>query len=391
MELFTQVQLNELLVERQPPCVSIYLPAHRGGAREVPIQWRNALTEAQTQLVEAGWPVESVDAILKPARNLLNDVDFWKSQNDGLAAFLATDFFRVFRLSQRFAEEVRTGERFSVVPLLPMLNGDRTFFVLALSQNSPVLFRGTRDTFEEIAIDAMPANIEAALILHDRDAVLTYHTRPTSGGTFAAIFHGHGVGIDDKKDDLTRYFRAVDKALHPYLRDKKAPLVLAAVEYLHPLYESVNTYGHLLKDGIRGNADHIGRQDLHDRAWSLVEPLFESSRERAAELYQEMKDTPYVSHDVPAICAAAIEGRVETLFVAMDRPIWGKIELATGRLERHDANVMGDIDLRNLAATSALSHGRTVYGVPAAAMPGGGEMAALFFHPLPKHGPGKRP
>lgn len=47
--------------------------------------------------------------------------------------------------------------------------------------------------------------------------------------------------------------------------------------------------------------------------------------------------------------------------------------------------------LLRLLPTSTLAHGRTVYGVPAAAVPGGGEMAALFFHPLPKHGAGKRP
>jgi hypothetical protein len=61
----------------------------------------------------------------------------------------------------------------------------------------------------------VPRNLAEALLTHDRDEALTFHTRPTSGGSWGAIFEGHGVGIDDAKDDLLRYFQKIDRALHP--------------------------------------------------------------------------------------------------------------------------------------------------------------------------------
>lgn len=390
MDHFTHADLNELLDRPRPPCISIYMPSHRGGGKEATIDWRNCVNEADVKLADWGWPEDDRNAILRPTRILLADADFWKNQGDGLAAFLAPKYFRVFRLPRAFPHEVVVAERFSVVTLLPLLNGDGTFFVLALSQNAPRLYRGSRDTFEDVAIENMPANLDAALLAHDRDEPLNLHTRPTSGGSFGAIFHGHGVGIDDRKDDLTRYFRTINAALRPYLRDKKAPLLLAAVEYLHPLYANINTYAHLLDSGLRGNPDHLKRAELHDRAWQLVRPLFEREQTRAVEKYKEMAGTSFVSSDVPTICSAAMAGRIETLFVNLDRPVWGAFEPSTGRLEQRDAPLPGGMDLRNLAVTSAFARGRNVYGVSTAAMPGGTEMAATFFYPLPKHGPRKR-
>ena len=71
------------------------------------------------------------------------------------------------------------------------------------------------------------------------------------------MFHGHGIGVDDSKDNILRFFRAVEKGLQSQPVLKQRPLILAGVEYLHSIYRTVNTYPHLLETGVAGNIEKM--------------------------------------------------------------------------------------------------------------------------------------
>lgn len=389
MDLFTRDNLKTLLEEDRKPCVSIFMPTHRGGGEEDPIRWRNHLGEAEEYLVANGLRVPEAKALLQPARQLVEDVTFWKNQCDGLAYFLAPQFQRVFRLPLAFEDLVMVGGRFQVTPLLPLLSGNGRFYVLALSQNAVRLLQGTRYRVTEVDLKGVPKSLSEALLTHDTDEPLTFHARPTSGGTWGAIFSGHGVGIDDAKDDLLRYFQRIDRGLRPVLQEERSPLVLAAVDYLLPLYRQANTYPHLLDTGIEGNPDRLSSKELHDRAWPLVAPLFKHVQEQAVAQYRQLAGTGRTSHEVKEVVAAATEGRIETLFVAQGRPCWGKFDPATGQVEEHDQKKPGDNDLLNLAAAHSLRHGKPVYALEPKQMPDRSRLAAVFSLPLAKRG--KRP
>jgi hypothetical protein len=389
MDLITRDDLKALLGERASPRVSLFLPTRRGGSEADPIRWRKHLAEAKDRLARAGRLAAEIREVLGPAWRLLEDGAFWKDQGDGIAAFLAPNFLRLYRLPLALPDLVVVGSRFYITPLLPLLSGDGRFFVLALSQNAVRLLEGTRDRVSAVNLQGMPRNLAEAPRTHDRDEPLTFHTRPTSGGGWGAIFEGHGVGIDTKKDDLLSYFRRIDRGLHPLLRAEKAPLVLAAVDYLHPLYRRANTYPHLLERGVEGNPDRLSDRELHDRAWPLVRPLFEAGRQRAAARYQQLAGTEHASAELEAVVAAAYAGRVETLFVAPGRTVWGVFDAAAGRTERHEEPSFGDVDLLDFAAAHTLAHAGTVYAVPPEQVPGGADVAAVFCLPLAKHG--KRP
>src|SRR5271157_4819514 len=122
MDLFTRDDLKTLLAEHPSPCISLFMPAHRGGAEEDPIRWRKHLAEAEEHLARAGWRAAEVKELLVPGRRLLEDIMFWKYQSDGLAAFLAPQFLRLFRLPLAFKDEVVVANRFSIIPLLPLLS-----------------------------------------------------------------------------------------------------------------------------------------------------------------------------------------------------------------------------------------------------------------------------
>jgi hypothetical protein len=389
MDLFTRADLRELLAERERPCVSLFMPAHRGGAEEDPIRFRKLLGQAEGQLATHGLRAPEARQLLASLHSLLEDNTFWPNQCDGLAVFLAPGFVRVYRLPWTFPEELEVGGLFLVTPLLPLLTADGRFYVLALSQNSVRLFQGTRFSVSPVDLKGVPHNLAESLRTHDRDEVLTFHTRPTSGGSWGAIFEGHGVGIDDEKDNLRRYFHGIDRGLHEALREERAPLVLAAVNYFLPLYREASAYPHLLAKGIEGNPDRLSEKELHDRAWALVEPRFQKALRQAIDLYHQAAGTGRATSAMGQIIPAAYRGQVETLFLALGNRLWGSLDPGTNEVALHEQQQPGDEDLLNFTAIHTLRHGNTVYALRPEDMPAENPLAALYHLPLPKHG--KRP
>jgi hypothetical protein len=391
MDLFTRADLNTLLVQPRTPCVSVFMPTHRASSQEDPIRWRVHIEQAEKNLIVTGLRASEVKELLAPAQHLLENVSFWKHQCDGLAFFRAPEFMRLYRLPLAFEDLVVVADRFQVTPLLPLLISSGRFFVLALSQNAVRLLEGSRYSVSEVDLKGVPRSLAEALLAHDSDEPLTFHSRPTSGGGWAPIFGGHGVGghgvgIDDKKEELLRYFQRIDRGLHPLLRDEKAPLVLAAVDYLRPIYRQANTYPQLVEQAVEGNPDRLSNAELHDRAWALVQPHFERAQKQAVAQYRQLAGTGRTAHEVREVVPAACEGRIETLFVALGRQRWGKFDPVGGRLEEHEQEKPGDSDLLNLAATHTLGHGRSVYAVEPEKMPDTGLLAAVYCLPLAKRG-----
>ena len=194
-----------------------------------------------------------------------------------------------------------------------------------------------------------------ALQYDDREPSLQSH----SGGGARAIFHGQGLGKDDPKDDIKRYFRLIDAGLHEILKDERAPLVLAGVDYLLPLYREVTEYPHVMPDGVVGSPERVSTEELHARAWEIVTPLFDRDCESAKARYLAVADTPTGTADVKRAIRAAHQGRVETLFVAVGKHLWGTWDETTEAIHIHEAPEPGDLDLLDAAAAQGLAPRRT--------------------------------
>jgi hypothetical protein len=383
MDLLTKDDLKVLLLKGRPPCVSFFLPTHRGGGEADPIGWKNLLGRAEEGLARRGLRPAQARELLGPARYLLDDAAFWKTTSDGLAYFVSPGAVRSYRLPTPFAEQVVVGDRFHVSPLLPLLSGDGRYYVLALSQNRVRLLQGTALGLHEVDVAGLPTSLAQALRFHDRDELLIFHTHPALKlGRWGAIFSGQGVGIDDHKDDLLLYFRQIDRGLHHVLRDEHAPLVLASVDYLWPIYHEANTYAQLLEHGVPGNPDRLSEKELHEKAWAVVKPAFEQAEALAAAQYAQLAGTGRTANDLAAVVRTAYGGRVAVLFVGRGRERPGRFDPAGGTVEVHETPCPGDEDLLNCAATYTLLHGGLVYMTDPAKVPGGGPLAAVCWLPL---------
>jgi hypothetical protein len=374
VDKFDRPDLENLLRTQAQPCVSIFLHTERAGRelQQNPIRLKNLLRDAEQRLQELG--VRSVDAITKPAHDLIPDGSFWRHQGDGLALFLAPDFAESYTLPAAFEDLVVVADHFHLKPMLPMMASGEQFYVLGLSQKYVKLFRGGRFSVGEVNLDGVPSSLRDALKYDDREPSLQSH----GGGGTRAIFHGQGLGKDDPKDDIKRYFRLIDAGLHEILKDERAPLVLAGVDYLLPLYREVTEYPHILDEGVIGSPEHVSTEELHARAWEIVSPLFGRDQETAKARYLAVAETPNGTSDVKRAVRAAHQGRVDTLFVAIGEHLWGTWDETTEAIHIHDAPQAGDVDLLDAAAAQAWLHGGTVHAVPPDQVPGEARLAAVL-------------
>jgi hypothetical protein len=381
MSLLIQGELKKLIEERGMCCLSIYMPTHRTApeSKQDPIRFKNILREAEQRLKTNGLCVADTRRLLKPAKSLLKNSIFWQYQTDGLAVFISPDFFHLYHFPIVFQELLVITDRFHLKPLLSVFSHDGQFYVLALSQNEVRLFQCTRSSCHQVELEGVPRNLAETLKYDVPEKQLQFHTRtPPGTGQRAAMFHGHGAGIDDAKVNVLRYFNEIDHGLQNLLREEKAPVVLAGVEYLLPIYKEANTFLNLMEKGITGNPEGVKPQDLHKQAWEIVEPYFLKTQEKAAERYRQFVGSERASKDLKVIVPAAYEGRVDLLFVAVGIQYWGSFHPHTHAVDLHQEAEPGDEDLLDFAAIHTLLHGGIVFAVEPQEVPDEASIAALF-------------
>ncbi|MGZ6238062.1 MAG: baeRF3 domain-containing protein [Syntrophales bacterium] len=377
MNVLTRDNLNLLMAVHKGPCVSVFMPMHRSGpeTQQDPIRLKNLIREAQELLIARGLRTPEAKELLEPAERLLRDGPFRQHQSDGLAMFLSLGVFHYYRLPFVFEELVIVTDRFHIKPLLPLLSGDGRYFVLALSQNRIRLLQSTHYSVSELDVADVPENLAETLRDDDSWKDLQMHSALSGKGKLSAITHGDEV---DSKENIRRYFRRIDRGLHELLRNERAPLVLAGVDYLHPIYKEVNSYPHLMDQGIAGNPERLSAGELHELTWTIVKPYFQKAQQEAVNRYKEFARSGQASNRIRKIIPAAYHGRIELLLVIPDLQQWGTFDPGTDEIHLHKKEKTGDEDLLEFAAIQTLMNGGTVYMVGAEKMPDTDSLAAVF-------------
>lgn len=362
--------------------VSLYMPTSPfvPGSKEANVtRLKNLLRRAEEALRERGARPQEIERLLTPAHALDEDRPFWLRAERGLAVFLGPEGAHVYRLPSEVPDMMRVGERYYVRPLLPHVEARGEYWLLFISQNTVRLYQGARNGLQEVPAGELPQSLAEAMRWDDFEKTsLQFHvnTTGTNGGRGAPVYHGNKE--PDIKNELARFFRQINTALAERLRDSSAPLVLAGVDYLLPIYRDVNTYPHIVEQGITGNTQDLPLPDLHKKALAALRTLAEwESRQLAAQV-EEGWGSSLMTPDPETIVPAAFLGRVDTLFLTDTEEWWGRYDPAAGRATMHRSPMEGDDELLDLAALQTLEKGGSVVSLPAEDMPHGEAAVALL-------------
>lgn len=378
-----RTEVLELLRVRPWPCVSLYLPTHRRGkeVQQDPARLDALLRRAEQRLRRLGLDDGAVAEILDPARELVDDLAFWRFQAEGLALFAAPRIFRYYRLPLGFTERVAVGDRFAVKPLVPLLDGGGRFYLLALSLKEVRLVDADRWGARRLELGPVPASMDEALGYVEYYSGLGMHSASQHAlhGQPGVVYHGHGDADEDRvEEDVRHYFQRVARALEDRLPDREAPLVLAAVAEHLPLYREAAHDPRLVDTAVAGNPELLGDEELRLAAWPLVEPRLTEARRVALERYVELGGTGRAAGGVDPVVVAADRGQVESLFLDPEAERWGTYEPDLGRVILHAERESGDLDLFELAAARTLETGGDVFALAPGELGEGVEIAAVL-------------
>ncbi|MDJ0356479.1 hypothetical protein [Paenarthrobacter sp. PH39-S1] len=375
----TRTQLEELSGHDQGGIyVSLYMPTHRSGSgmEADPLSWKNLVAGVTSALTDKGLRKPEIDELLAPAWALHEDGRAWQYMSEGLAVFLRPGWHREFRVPVHVPELATVGDRFIISPLLPVISGDGGFLLLTISQRQIRLLEGTRDRVSNMDLGEIPVSLRD--VSEPREPRSGTVARSLSGGpSGAAVFFGHGGTDDDfKTDEVRRFLQLVGKGLHDILAELDLPMVVVGLEKMLGIYREVRTYPHVV-GAVRQNPDQLSDEKLHAAAWPVIEEHLGGLKRRAIDGFGQLQGTGRASMDGEVIGQAAVDGRVETLF--LDPCCWQRIGADSPAVISlgQDTEYLSCEQL-DLAAVGTLSGGGQVHTVDDGDLPGGGPVAAVF-------------
>ncbi|HTU98352.1 MAG TPA: hypothetical protein VMF14_21055 [Solirubrobacteraceae bacterium] len=365
----TRTEVDRLLEHRASPSVSIYLPADPASNGEAErIELKTLAGQATSQLHEAGTAARAIRDFEEEIAYLNDDEEFWRYQARSLAAFVAPERLVTFRLPNRLLSGVEVSDRFHLRPLLRTLTFPHVAFVLALAQGSVRVVEVTADLDPSpIAIDDLPSDIASAAgkaSISDRAPVRRIQ------------------GSEGQKVRMGQYTRQIDRALRPLLNGLEVPLILAAAEPIAGIYRSVNTYPHLLAQGIPGNPEALSDAELAVQARAVLDELYAAHLSEVQERYGQRSADGRGLADVAEVARAATFGAVQTLLVDIDASVPGALDDDSGAVTFAPA-AAGDVhDVTDEIARRAWLSGAQVLAVRGGDIPGGGPVAAILRYAL---------
>lgn len=365
-------------------CISIYFKTFKLGAdiKQNPIRFKQRIREAEDKLYNMKFTKKDVESILKPASNLVDETKFWQNQKEALAVFILEEDINYYKLPYEVEDKTVLGRKFFTNPLIPLVSDDEEYLVLAISQNENRLFKGSKQEIKEIEMKNAPKSVEAMKVDDDpnfEDPIKIANPDVSNSLVYNKATQGQASENDFNKNELTRYFRAIDEALDKY-KKKNTPLVLAGVEYLIPIFREKSKYPNILEEYIRGNPEILNDKQLHVKSWEIIEEKFIKIQQLAEEKYHQYKGQKNELHSnsLSKILPQAFKGQIETLFIADTLEKWGRFYPEEDKVKIYSDEKFDSEDLVGVAINLTMSRGGSVYSLSQDEIPDKEEIAAVL-------------
>lgn len=366
VDIPTRAEIGDLIGHRGNPSVSIYLrttPVTQD-AQADRIELKNLLKRAHAEMAQAGAPKRDVAAIQERVEALVEDDAFWVSQANSLAIFADPDSIRTFRLPNHLASLVEVSDRFHLKPLIRSVTFPHHAYLLPISMGAVRLVDLAADLPpREIAVPDLPRNAADA-----------------SGRRSHIERKGDMLSGESTSENalLTRYARAVDRALRPILAGHERPLIIVATEPMASIYRSVCSYPHLVRESISLSADHTADHELAPAARRVLDGVYAAQIADLSDLYAKRNGQGRATADIAQTARAATFGAVDALIVDMDADVPGVIGEEDGAVTFADQADGVNYSVTDEIVRRAWLSGARIVAARRPDIPGGGVLAAIL-------------
>lgn len=369
----TTEDLRNLLSPRPEPCISIYLPLPRHG-RELgaaPVRFRALVREAEALLAER-FDARRVREFLAPLAGLAEAPDVFAPGPDGLAIFRADGLFESYRLRPAPPERAVVADSFHLKPLLRCLQDRHSWTLVALGSRRVALFEGSERGIEPRPSPGLPVPAASGGEVGGRGG------SPRGGPRAAGSGKAPGEGDGGRREELLRFFRAVDAALREAVPGD-LPVVVAGEASLFPLLREASAKPERYAEWVEGAVDDVGPEELHSRTLPAAQRALSARDAAVVEEFLRQQDRGLAADVLTEVAAAAVNGRVRRLLVADGTPLFGRLDRTTGEVTLH-AGQSGpqDDDVLDDLAEVVLARGGEVLVLEPRRMPHEAAAAAIL-------------
>lgn len=338
---------HPIIEKGEAPLVSIYLPTSRltTESKNNEIRFKNLLKKVESTLA-SDYPGKQGEKILSDLKELAEDKKFWANQLDGLGVLATSEDVVVYKLQRDVMEFVEVADTFYIKPLLNAYQTDDNFQILALNKSDFTLYEGNRYAIRKVDL---PEDQKKSL----KD-VVGYFTEDNNlqgssvGLQGSARFGYGGSSRDEEAIDVEKYFRWVDRYIFEnHSKRTELPLILASLPENHTEFSKISHNDYLAVEGIKKDPQSLDDGELRKMAWAVLEPDFNNHMKKLIEKYELSKSRELASEDISEIARAAMEGRVESLIVNLNKTVPGSIDPNTDRLlvEDESGDMLNDLTL----------------------------------------------
>lgn len=289
--------LRDLQEVHTYPSLTITLPTHRTSPdnQQDPIRVKNLVSEARNRLLKE-FSRRELDPLLSRLDEVVAGIDY-RSTLDGLVLTVNRDMAREYVVPFALEERVVVDDTFFTRDLVRALNRTQRYWVLSLSEQDTQLYEATREHLEEVRTGGFPMR----------------HTGP---GGATRLPGGPGVNPSAVRDESHRqFFREVDQALSPFIKDDPQPIALAGVDrYLAFFREMSSRAGDIIAD-LPGNYDHLTAHDLGRLIWPPVKEGFSARRREVLDQLGAAAGQHRMASTLGEVWRNAQQGRGEVLVV----------------------------------------------------------------------------
>jgi hypothetical protein len=370
---------EDMIKDKDGPLISLYQPTHKSSPdnKQDLILFKNLIRDIEKTLEELP-DFDSVDKIMKPFLGLKDDKEFWNHTSEGLAVFATLNKCIIYRIASPVKELAMVGKTFHIKPLLKANQANENYLLLGLSKENFSLFEGNKNGIKPIEIDKeFPRTLHEVLGFEKTEINLTHGSY--SGAGNPAMYHGYGDVNQEIEKDTEKYFRYVDGfVLEHYSKPMKMPVILITLTEHHTIFKQLSNNPYLIEEGINKSIDSMDMKEIQSEAWKIIETIKSSRMPNITETFTNAEADALGSSDLEAVAKAALENRVDTLYIEDEKSIPGKIDNETGKVIFSNNLSLEHSDLLNDLAEIVLSHGGTVTVLSGEEMPSKTGVAAIY-------------
>jgi len=291
-----------------PVAVSIYAPTHKTAPENQGdrIVVKNLVTEALDQIALLG-PKRDYEDLIQNLNSAFESVD-WNKSTEGLGLLASASGFWTYKLSHAPAESLTISESFAIAELAKTVNKSWEYYLLVLSESPTRLFRGDRESLEEIR----------------GDFPFEHTGRGGSAGLPTAFGQQTSVIVDEVH---RQFFRKISDALTSQQAKESLPLIATGVDRFLAFWSEVAPE-HFPAASITGSYDFMSEAELANKTWPTIQEYFRGQNQSVVKRLDVARGNNTYAGGFAEVLEVAQAGRVAALVVSDEETANPQTEIA---------------------------------------------------------------